>query len=253
MCADATSVVDSLPAATLIFIDPARRDKAGHKTVCIADCEPNVCQLQQQMLEKADFIMMKLSTMLDISDALNQLHCVREMHIVAVGGECKDLLIILQRGWTEEPTICIDEDGKSLSLPMKAEKNATVCYTDTIERYLLEPGPAVMKAGVFKWVAQHYGLKKLHPNSHLYTSQEPVSNFPGRMFEVVTTWNFSKQSINQLRSTHTQANITVRNFPATTDNLRKKLKLRDGGHTYLFATTLANGTHLLIEAQKTTN
>lgn len=253
MCADATSVVDSLPAATLIFIDPARRDKAGHKTVCIADCEPNVCQLQQQMLEKADFIMMKLSTMLDISDALGQLHCVREMHIVAVGGECKDLLIILQRGWTEEPTICIDEDGKSLSLPMKAEKNATVCYTDTIERYLLEPGPAVMKAGVFKWVAQHYGLKKLHPNSHLYTSQEPVSNFPGRMFEVVTTWNFSKQSINQLRSTHTQANITVRNFPATTDNLRKKLKLRDGGHTYLFATTLANGTHLLIEAQKTTN
>lgn len=250
VCADATSVLSTLSPATLIFIDPARRDKAGRKTVLIADCEPDVCSLQHAMLDKAEFVVIKLSTMLDISDALHQLSSVRELHIVAAGGECKDLLIVMQRGWAAEPVVCICEGENRLSFSMNAEKNATVAFTSTVNHYLLEPGPAVMKAGAFKWVAQHFGLKKLHPNSHLYTSAQPIDGFPGRQFEVTRTWNFSKQDLNALRRTHTQANLTIRNFPSSTDALRKKLKLREGGDVYLFATTLANGSHVLIEARK---
>lgn len=242
----------------LLFLDPARRDGVGRKTVLIEDCEPDVMALRDLLLEKARFVVLKLSTMLDIAGAVSSLGSVDEIHVVSVGGECKDLLLVLTREAAKatasnvgfSPIVTAHEGDRSFRFTPREEAMASPTLTTTPGRYLYEPGPALMKAGAFKVVATRFGLQKLHPSSHLYTSSELLAGFPGRTFEVIDSYGFSKADLKRLKATVPQANLTVRNFPSSVDALRKKLKLREGGSDFLFATTLADATHVLIHCRK---
>ena len=256
VCADGTEYLHSMERTDVVFLDPARRDGAGRKTVLITDCEPDVCNLQTQLLDKARCVVLKLSTMLDIAQTLKELQAVCEVHILSTRGECKDLLVVMSRDAALTaaapcgPLITAHDDGLSLSFTAQSEAEAQPEWADCVDAYLYEPGAAVLKAGAFKTVAVRYGLKKLHPHSHLYTGPAYLLHFPGRKFKPERVFGFSKADLKQLRTDYPQANLTIRNFPSSVDALRKKLKLREGGTAYIFATTLADGKHVLIVCRK---
>lgn len=251
VCGDGTDYLREMAEADIIYIDPARRDTAGRKTVRISDCEPDVVGLKDLLLSKARVaVMVKLSPMLDITEAARELGCVSEAHVVAADGECKDLLLVLRAGAGDSPALYAAEDGNVFRFTAAEEAAASVAYADEVGAYLYEPGAAMMKAGAFKLCAARYGLEKLHPNSHLYTSARLVTDFPGRAFAVRAVYGFGKKEINALRRDTPQANIATRNFPTGAEALRKKLKLRDGGKDYIFATTLRDGRHALVCCEK---
>lgn len=255
VCGDGVEYLQKMNPVDVLFLDPARRDGAGRKTVLIEDCEPDVCRLQELLLRKARCVVLKLSTMLDITGAVGALQGVRRVHVVSVGGECKDLLIVMSAhdGLFPEnsgPVIVAHEGGESLCFTLADEAAARPVYANACESFLYEPGPAVLKAGAFRTVAQVYGLKKLHPHSHLYTADRRISPFPGRTFRVIGEYGFGKADLKRLRTLCAQANLTVRNFPASVEALRKKLKLREGGEHYIFATTMADGRHAILLCQK---
>ncbi len=252
VCADGTDYLRTMQPVDLLFLDPARRDNAGRKTVMIADCEPDVCALQHTLLEKAHFVVLKLSTMLDISGALHELSHVKEVHVVAAGGEAKDLLIVLERSFCGEPSVHVCENGHTFRFSYSEESQAQPLFAaaDELGQFLYEPGPATMKAGAFKLTALRFSLKKLHRNSHLYTSDCLVENFPGRTFRIEQVLGFGKRDLKTLHTLTDCANLTVRNFPTSVAALRKKLKLKEGGAYYLFATTLSDDSHALIVCTK---
>ena len=247
---DGVEYLHVMQPVDLLFLDPARRDSNGRKTVLIEDCEPNVSQLQDELLCKAGIVVLKLSTMLDIAGAVRSLRHVSDVYVVAVGGECKDLLIVMRKGWNEAPVMHAVEGQTEFSFTADEEASASCEWAGKVENYLYEPGASLLKSGAFKLVAHRFGLKKLHPNSHLYTSGQLVEDFPGRAFHVESVNGFSKRDLKFLRERFTQANLAIRNFPASVDSLRKKLKLRDGGDAYLFATTLGADSHVLIACRK---
>lgn len=247
VCGDGVDYLKHMEPVGLLFLDPARRDGAGRKTVRMEDCEPDVCALLPLLLAKARWTVLKLSPMLDISGALAALGCVREVHVVSVGGECKDLhLVLSQPEGGGEVRVTASHNGIPFCFSPTEEAEAQPRYATQPAEWLYEPGAALLKAGCFKLIATRFGLEKLHPHSHLYTAGHFVEHFPGRCFRVVETLGFGKQDLRRLRSLTAQANLTVRNFPSTVDALRRKLKLREGGNDYLFATTLADGAHALI-------
>ena len=250
--ADSEKALASLPHQDWIFIDPARRDKAGNKVVSLSDCTPDVCRLEPLLMQKATRVMVKCSPMLDISQAVRELQSVSEVHVVSVNNECKELLLILERDTKEEIAIhTINYHGGEMQqfVHTVAEESASVCpYTSTVGQYLYEPNSSLMKAGCYRLPARRYGLSKLHPNTHLYTSDTLVSDFPGRIFQVEQTCGFNKKELKELGIK--QANLAVRNFPERVDALQKRLKIHDGGSTYLFATTLCDETKALIVCTK---
>lgn len=250
VCGDGVSYVQTMEPADLIFLDPARRDSAGRKTVLIEECEPDVCSLRDTLLRKAAFVVLKLSPMLDIAGAVQALRTVSEVHVVSVGGECKDLLLVLTSRPCDDPLIVAREGDITFTYRQSEESEAAPAYASACEAYLYEPGAAVLKSGAFKLAATRFGLKKLHHSSHLYTGAEPVEGFPGRRFKVTDVYTFGKKDLKRLKSVTAQANLTVRNFPSSVEALRKKLKLKDGGEIYLFATTLSDGEHVLIQSRK---
>ncbi|MBQ8593705.1 MAG: SAM-dependent methyltransferase [Bacteroidaceae bacterium] len=245
-----------------LFIDPARRNKQGGKTIAICDCEPDVSLLEPLLLEKASWVMVKLSPMLDWKRALTKLAHVHEVHIVAVAGECKELLLIMTaEARSDEAEICPvnlpacfrGEEIEGCRFTQEEESNATCEYTNQPEVFLYEPHAAILKAGAFRTIAQRYGVKKLHPNSHLYTAETYIKEFPGRRFHIEAWGGFSKRETKELRERLPKANLTIRNFPSTVDELRKRLKINDGGDDYLFATTLGNGEKIWIHGKRVTN
>lgn len=236
-----------------IFIDPARRDSHGRKVVSVADCTPNVVELQDLMLQKAKRVMIKLSPMLDISQALKELRHVKEIHVVAVENECKELLFLLEPEFEGEPVItCVNLESPqpSVTFNLEEEKVATLQLAKEVGRYLYEPNAALMKGGCYRLLTQRYGVQKLHRNSHLYTSDQLVSDFPGRIFEVDDWAIYGKKSKALLEGVD-KASIAVRNFPMTVAEIRKKLKIADGDQVYLFATTLSDERKILILSRKT--
>lgn len=250
-----TAFLQDMAEADFLFIDPARRDQRGRKTVLIEDCEPNLVDFLPLLLEKAPYTMVKLSPMLDIHRAIASLsevrpQCVAEVHVVADGGECKELLLVLSRETVATPALCVSESGQNFKLDFEEEQTAVPAYTSMLATYLYEPGAALMKAGVFKWVAAHFGLQKLHPNSHLYTGNDLIKNFPGRSFRVKNLFSFSKADLKALKTEVSQANLTVRNFPGSVAELRKRLKLKEGGMQHIFATTLADESHRLVLTER---
>ena len=237
-----------------IFIDPARRDEHGRKTVSISDCTPDVTALKDVLLEKAEKVMVKLSPMLDISKALVELHHVSEVHVVAVANECKELDIIMERDYQGDPKfVCVNllTSQPELCFMMEDERNCTSRLADGVSNYLYEPNPALMKAGCYKLLSERFAVFKLHKNSNLYTSEQLVSEFPGRIFEVEGWAPYNKKVKQTLLADVEKASIAVRNFPFTVAELRKTLKIGDGDETYLFATTLKGEQKVVIRTKKT--
>ena len=240
-----------------IFIDPARRDGHGGKTVAISDCEPDVCALESLLVSKASHVMVKLSPMLDLSLAMSQLKHIQEAHIISVNNECKELLLILNANTeTQAETIpihCINirKDHTETFCFTKQEEVISSCpMASGIGQYLYEPNTSVMKAGAFRSVAQRFGIAKLQTNSHLYTSDELIRNFPGRTFAIEAVSGFGKKELKALLADTPKANLTVRNFPATVADLRKRLHITEGGDSYLFVTTLHPQEKIIIKCTK---
>ena len=191
--------------------------------------------------------------MLDIRTALRTLAHVAEVHAVSVQGECKELLLVMTRQKPEK-TAChcvnLGTEDPTFTFTLTEEEEAACTYSDMPGRFLYEPNASVMKCGGFRSLATRYGLRKLHPNSHLYTSDHSCKDFPGRAFAIEDCCGFGKKELKGLLNGLGQANLTVRNFPDTVAGLRKRLKLKEGGNAYLFATTLSDGRHVLLRCRK---
>lgn len=253
--ADSVDYLKQMEPVSWIFIDPARRDRKGGKTVVIADCEPDVEQLEELLTDKADKVMIKLSPMLDLSLALNTLKYVEQVHIISVNNECKELLLILNKNKREVdiPIHCINLTNtatEAYCFKRDEEQQSTCGYAQQLNKYLYEPNASIMKGGAFKSIASRFTVEKLHPNSHLYTSSKLVDNFPGRIFEITDSCSFNKKEMKEKLGSINKANITVRNFPATVAELRKRTKLTDGGDIYLFATTLSSEEKIMAICRK---
>ena len=296
VCADAVDYLSTLDMQTMIFLDPARRDQHGAKTVMLADCTPDVVQLLPQLLKKSRFTMLKLSPMLDWHKAVEDLQgTVREVHIVSVGGECKELLLVLSEEIESELKVfCADLEagGSSLSggssgsscsslssepsFPRTPSSPSAPSHPSTHSlsaslfvyapgsscpapnsklktqnsKFLHEPNASIMKAGCFDELAAAYGVSPVSRNSHLFLSAEPVDGFPGRSFSIERVTTLNKRELRQALAGIEKANIATRNFPLSVAELRKRLKLKDGGDVYIFATTTAEDEHLLLISHK---
>ena len=280
-CAEAEDVLEQLKPQTMIFLDPARRDEHGAKTVLIADCTPDVCQLLPRLMAKSQFVMLKLSPMLDWHKAIVDLDGkVREVHIVSVDGECKELLLVLADNGTKNVQVfCVDIQSRPDSEGQYPRSEfvysiATNAQEEMVENnsklenstsaqptnsklkiqnstFLFEPNASVMKAGCFDEIARAYGICAISRNSHLFLSDREIDGFSGRSFAIDAVTTMNKRQLRQTLSGMKQANIAVRNFPLSVAELRKRLKLNDGGDTYIFATTTSDGDHILMITHKT--
>ena len=252
----------------LIFIDPARRDDAGNKVVSLKDCTPDVTLLQEEMLSKADYIIIKLSPMLDWHRAVSELNCVKEVHIISVNNECKELLLVLSArnmGGMEALSAdgevkhsgnlriyCVNDAQSFVCDELDMESSSVRIAPPVLEemQYLYEPNASLMKAGCFGVLSERYDARMLSKNSHLFVSREPIAVFPGRSFRIIAVSSFNKKELKRHLSGITKANIATRNFPLSVAELRKRLKLKDGGETYIFATTLSDESHVLVITEK---
>lgn len=258
VCADAVEYLSTVEPQTMLFLDPARRDEHGAKTVMLADCTPDVVQLLPQLLEKSRFTMLKLSPMLDWHKAVDDLQgTVREVHIVSVGGECKELLLVLSTVVESELKVyCADLSTASapsslfVYTPGSSAPVANSIFNIQHSTFLFEPNASIMKAGCFDELAAAYGVSPVSRNSHLFLSDEPVEGFPGRSFVVERVTTMNKGELRKALVGIEKANIATRNFPLTVAELRKRLKIKDGGDVYIFATTTAEGEHLLLISRK---
>ena len=252
----------------LIFIDPARRDDAGNKVVSLKDCTPDVTLLQEEMLSKADYVIIKLSPMLDWHRTISELSHVREVHIISVNNECKELLLVLSArnmGGMEASSAdgevkhagnlriyCVNDAQSFVCEESDMEASSVKIAPSTLEemQYLYEPNASLMKAGCFGVLSGRYDARMLSKNSHLFVSREPIAAFPGRSFRIIAVSSFNKKELKRHLSGITKANIATRNFPLSVAELRKRLKLKDGGETYIFATTLSDESHVLVITEK---
>lgn len=267
----------------LIFIDPVRRDDAGNKVVSLKDCTPDVTLLQEEMLSKADYVIIKLSPMLDWHRAVSELNCVQEVHVISVNNECKELLLVLSArnmgkmeasstdGDSGEDVIdgaegtdgevkhagslriyCVNDAQSFVCEESDMEASSVKIAPSTLEemQYLYEPNASLMKAGCFGVLSERYDARMLSKNSHLFVSQAPIEAFPGRSFRIIAVSSFNKKELKRHLSSITKANIATRNFPLSVAELRKRLKLKDGGETYIFATTLSDESHVLVITEK---
>lgn len=237
----------------LIFIDPARRDDAGNKVVSLKDCTPDVTLLQEEMLSKADYVIIKLSPMLDWHRAVSELNCVQEVHVISVNNECKELLLVLSaRNMGNLRIYCVNDAQSFVCEESDMESSSVKIAPFTLEemQYLYEPNASLMKAGCFSVLSERYGTRMLSKNSHLFVSRDLIAAFPGRSFRIIAISSFNKKELKHHLSGITKANIATRNFPLSVAELRKRLKLKDGGETYIFATTLSDESHVLVITEK---
>ena len=259
-CGSAEEFIASLipDNLNLIYLDPARRGDAGRKLISISDCQPDTVALQDDLLRIAPNVMVKLSPMLDISRALTELRHVSHVFIVGLEGECKEITLLIQRGFNAEPTITAVEINSSGApeMTVSSVKSADNVLTLPIAApeqlipgtFISEPSAPYMKSALFRTIAAKTGTALLHPDTHLFWSNEKPESFPGRVFKLEGMIPFDKRSLPAL--TKTQANLSVRNFPETAPALQQKLKLRDGGSRYLIATTLADNRRVLLDLRK---
>ncbi len=256
--ADALDYLDTIKPVSWIYMDPARRDENGRKTVRISDCTPDIGAIQDLLKTKAGRILVKFSPMLDLVQVLRELPgIVEQIHVVAVSGECKELLWVLNGNLVPEfrskiHAVDLLSDGTVRKFTFfKAHEEQAVCeYAIQPLSYLYEPHAALLKAGAYRLIAQTYGLKKMHPDAHLYTSDQLHAEFPGRCFCVQQFAGFNKKEIKSIVGDLKQAHVTIRGFPASVSELRKRLSLKEGGEDYFFATTTSEGKKILIRCVK---
>lgn len=253
---DACSFLEKMEPVDCIFLDPARRDSRGGKTVALADCEPNVIEMEPLLISKAKTVMIKLSPMLDITSALHDLKYISQIHLVSVQNECKELLLILKSEKNNQPVEIhceqlVNKDcSNHFAFTVEEERNFPNKLADSLLEYLYEPDVTLLKAGAYRILSARFPVYKLHINSHLFTSSQYLSDFPGRRFRVLGVSGFGKKEIKHFLEGVEKANLTVRNFPSTVADLRKRLKLKEGGELYIFATTLWNDEKVLIKCIK---
>lgn len=253
---DANRYLHRIPEADAFYLDPARRGESNKRVFALQDCEPDLPSLLPLLLQKAPKVIAKLSPMADIRMTLELLPGTTSVHILSVKNDCKEVLVVVERQPERKriPVHCINfgSDGAESSFVFEWESEAStpVGWAEHMELFLYEPNASVLKAGAFKQIGAQMGVKKLHPNSHLYTLDERVEDFPGRIFQVEEIIPFTGKVCKGIAKTIPRANITVRNFPLTVDELRKRTKITDGGSVYLFATTLMDGSKVLIRCRK---
>ena len=291
ICGDGVEYLETLDHVSWIYLDPARRNEHGGKTYAISDCMPDVTEIKDLLLAKADKVMVKLSPMLDWRKAVDDLgNCVSEVHIVSVDNECKELLLIMQRDVAELKVVCVNNDevfvfgskggtspdpsqggengcnlssqeskgvkGSQRPLPLDANNFSSgspslreglgVGSLSTESTYLYEPNASIMKVGCFAELERAFGAKQVERNSHLFVSERFIEDFPGRKFRVEKVTTLNKKDIKNALDGIVKANITVRNFPMSVEQLRKRLKIKEGGSDYIFATTLMDKSHVLL-------
>lgn len=256
--ADVREILSSLKADTF-YIDPARRSDNDKRIFALSDCEPDVIALKQSLLSGARRLIIKASPMVDLSESLRLLPETTEIHILALRNECKEILFVLEKSIRPDPmnplkiftrNFIPNGEDQEFSYIRQEESCLSTPTTCTVGHYLYEPNTAVLKSGAFKSIAHRYRLNKLHPSSHLYTSDVHVSDFPGRIFTTVSVYDFSQKHLKELGKKIPKANITVRNFPLSVETLRKRTGITEGGDIYLFATTLADARRILIDCRK---
>ena len=252
--ANAEQVLDDMktePSSTLLYLDPARRDSNKARTYAITDCTPNVLELLPRLLQCGHHVLLKLSPMLDWHKAVADLgNHVAEVHIVSVGNECKELLILIAANHEGEPRVHCVNDGQSLIYQPSQDSIAPAIATSDNAQYLYEPNASVMKAGCFWLLTERYPVKALATDSHLFVSNEQAMDFPGRRFAIIAVTTMNKKDLGRALSGITRANVATRNFPMTAQELRKRLGLKDGGDTYIFGTTTATGERRLYICNK---
>ena len=262
VCTTAEEYLHTLKHTNLLFVDPARRDGAGRKMVGIADCTPDILSLKDEMLRKADMVMIKLSPMLDWHKAVADLgECVHEVHIVSVDNECKELLLIVRGERSEDKgeriLYCVNDDDEVLKVDLSSletERRVESRMAPPLEKgwggFLYEPNASIMKSGCFAELCAKYGVLQIGKNSNLFVSDTMIDIFPGRKFIVEAVSSMNKREVKETLGDMKRANVAVRNFPMSAEELRRRLKLIDGGDDYLFGTTLTDGSHCLLLCKK---
>ena len=259
----------------LLYIDPARRDKTGGKAILLQEYEPNIVELQEKLFEISPLILVKVSPMADITLNLKLLPQTAAVYIVSTDNECKELLFLLRKGHNAAPSIvCCDvvlinnalntndlqNDNEENHEYIKSHitdyqvivkkddvtEKGEATYTSTMGKYLYEPSKGWLKAGAFNLVSERYGCGKLAASTHLYTSDKEIEDFPGKKYQVEEVIPFNKKSLKELAKKFPKADITARNFPLDTNAIKKLSGIKDGGNRHIFATTLHNGTKVLI-------
>ena len=237
--------------STLIYLDPARRDNHQARTYAITDCTPNVLELMDRLFKAAGHILIKLSPMLDWHKAINDLgQRVAEVHIVSTGYECKELLILMAAEHTGEPVIhCVNDDQRLTFTPSEKDITPNIATSDEVS-FLYEPNASIMKAGCFGLITHRYPVKAMATDSHLFVSSEEIEDFPGRRFAVNAVTTMNKKELARALAGITRANVAVRNFPMSAQQLRQRLHLADGGEHYIFGATTAAGERRLYLCKK---
>ena len=256
VCGDCAQIIEGTSHATLVYADPARRSQSGGRTFAISDCTPDVLLMREMLLEKADYVMLKLSPMLDWRKAAADMGTqVGEVHIVSVGNECKELLLVMSKKYTKiERIYCVNDGQEFAFTPEELSQCSQFSHNSqpsqssqpTPPAFLYEPNASLMKAGCFALIGQRYAARQVSRDSHLFISPVEIPQFPGRGFAIRAVTTMNRRELKAALAGVGRANVSVRNFPLTADALRKKLKLRDGGDTYIFGTTTADGRHVLI-------
>lgn len=232
-----------------IYIDPSRRNETKGKVFLLSDCLPNVPESLDFYLQHSDNILIKTAPLLDISAGLNELKSVKSIHVIAVNNEVKELLWEIVNDYQGNPAILTVNFNKETVERFGFEWNAEMQPSFSLpNKYLYEPNAAIMKSGGFDAVAQQFKIEKLHPNSHLYTSGFLI-DFPGRRFEIRQIIAYNNNEMKQ-HLKDVKANVTVRNFPESVENIRKKWKIKDGGDNYAFFTTIQNEDKIVLLCAK---
>lgn len=253
LCEDTLQYVHVMPACDLVFIDPQRREKGRKGFFVFEDCSPDVTQIIPILKNKTKKLLVKASPLIDLHQGILTLGSVSEVHVVQWCGECKEVLFLLDFerniGPNDVLIRAVDLDdfgvpGAIFSYRLGDESDCPINYSMP-EKYIYEPDPAFQKAGGFKSMAMNFGLKKLHPNTHLYTSEMRLDGFCGRVYEIEGVVSVHRKSL----KIH-KADLKVRNFPSSVADLRKKLKLSDGGHHRVYATTLLDNAKKLVVCKK---
>ncbi|MDF9831018.1 SAM-dependent methyltransferase [Parabacteroides sp. PF5-6] len=253
---DTTEMIAALPDPDVFYIDPARRGESNKRLFALEDCEPDLLTLLPDLLKKAPQVIAKISPMADIDHTLKLLPQTAAVHVLSVRNECKELLFVIEREpqTAAVPVSCMDFNAvgeeRTFRFMREEEQGAQPVYANTLRTYLYEPNASVMKAGAFKSIAVQYDMEKLGMHSHLYTSDRLIDDFPGRTFEIREVIPFQHKTLKTLSRRYPKANITVRNFPLTVEELRRRTGIREGGDVYLFATLLADGQKVILEGQK---
>ena len=242
-----------------IFLDPARRASDGRKVFRLEDCQPDVLQLLPDLFAAAPHVLLKLSPMADISLVCKQLGSVRSVHVVAADGECKELLLLLERGYIGPYSLSVYENGSVLEIPGQAGNDVVIALNDVVialngvmadfdrPSFLFEPGKGLLKAGAFDLPCR-YGLEKLDRHTHLYIGPAPVEALTpfGKWFRILEVVPLDKRGIKDIGRRYPKASVTARNIPLTSDALRKKLGVADGGTVHIFGVRTSSGNTLLV-------